>query len=77
VSQLRSRNVVIAGKRTSVGINDMTWEAFRDIAARQNRTLTSLVNEIDRNRGSENRTNAIRTYIIQFYRAAAAARRET
>jgi predicted DNA-binding ribbon-helix-helix protein len=62
---------VIAGKRTSVSLDDITWEAFRDVAARQNRSLASLVREIDRNRGSVNRTNAIRVYIVQFYRAAA------
>jgi predicted DNA-binding ribbon-helix-helix protein len=62
---------VIAGKRTSVSLDDITWEAFRDVAARQNRSLASLVREIDRNRGSVNRTNAIRVYIVQIYRAAA------
>jgi predicted DNA-binding ribbon-helix-helix protein len=68
------RTVVVAGRRTSVRLNAVTWEAFHDIAARQNCSLNNLVTEIDRNRGSESRTDAIHAYIIQFYRAAAEAR---
>jgi predicted DNA-binding ribbon-helix-helix protein len=65
------RNVVVAGRRTSVRLEPAMWEAIHDIARRQQVTIHDLVTEIDRERTASSLTAAIRVYIVDFYRAAA------
>ena len=72
-SSLVIRNIVVAGHRTSVRLEPVLWDALRDIALRQNRTVNEIVTEIDRDRVSSSLTAAIRVYIVRFYRSAATA----
>jgi len=51
------------------------WGALQDIARRQERTVHDLVTEIDRERSASTPTAAIRGYIVEFYRPAAATER--
>ena len=74
-SSLVIRNVVVAGHRTSVRLEPVMWEALADIAGRRGRTVNELVTEIDRDRSASSLTAAIRVYIVDYYRAAAAAGR--
>lgn len=71
LSSLVIRNVVVAGRRTSVRLEPVMWEALQDIARRQERTIHDLVTQIDRERTASTLTAAIRVYIVGFYRAAA------
>src|SRR5438552_8072873 len=71
-SSLVIHNVVVAGRRTSVRFEPVMWEALQDIARRQERTVHDLVTEIDRDRSASSLTAAIRVYIVDFYRTAAA-----
>jgi predicted DNA-binding ribbon-helix-helix protein len=68
---LAIHNVVVAGRRTSVRLEDVMWEALQDIARRREVTVHDLVTEIDRRRTESSLTAAIRVYIVNFYRAAA------
>ena len=70
-SSLVIRNVVVAGRRTSVRLEPVMWEALQDIARRQERTIHDLVTQIDRERTASTLTAAIRVYIVGFYRSAA------
>jgi predicted DNA-binding ribbon-helix-helix protein len=70
-SSLVTHNVVVAGRRTSVRLEPVMWDALQDIARRQRATVHSLVTEIDRERTASSLTAAIRVYIVDFYRAAA------
>ena len=71
LSSLVIRNVVVAGRRTSVRLEPVMWEALQDIARREERTIHDLVTQIDRERTASSLTAAIRVYIVGFYRAAA------
>jgi predicted DNA-binding ribbon-helix-helix protein len=71
-SSLVIRNVVVAGRRTSVRLEPMMWESLHDIARQRHMTLHQLVTEIDRNRTASSLTAGIRVYIVAFYRSAAA-----
>jgi predicted DNA-binding ribbon-helix-helix protein len=64
------RNVVARSRsaRTSVSLESVVWQAFREIAAQQGKTVHQLVLEIDRTR-TLNRSAAIRVYVIEWYRA--------
>ena len=72
-SSLVIHNVVVAGHRTSVRLEPVMWEALQEIARRQETNINQLVTEIDRRRDSSSLTAAIRVYIVDFYRSAAAA----
>ena len=71
-SSLVIHNVVVSGRRTSVRLEPVMWEALQDIARRQERTVHDLVTQIDRERTASSLTAAIRVYIVGFYRSAAA-----
>jgi len=73
VSTLVIHNIVVAGRRTSVRLEPTMWEALREIARQRKLSVSSLVTEIDRRRSASSLTAAIRVYIVNFYRAAAAA----
>jgi predicted DNA-binding ribbon-helix-helix protein len=70
-SSLVIRNVIVAGRRTSVRLEPAMWEALRDIARQQELRVHDVVTEIARQRTASSLTAAIRVYIVDFYRAAA------
>jgi predicted DNA-binding ribbon-helix-helix protein len=72
-SSLIIRNVVVAGRRTSVRLEPMMWESLREIARQRGMTLHELVTEIDRERTTSSLTAGIRVYIVAFYRSVATA----
>jgi predicted DNA-binding ribbon-helix-helix protein len=72
-SSLVIHNVVVGGHRTSVRLEPVMWEALQEIARQQETNINQLVTEIDRRRNSSSLTAAIRVYIVDFYRSAAAA----
>jgi hypothetical protein len=52
-------------RRVSVQLDPVIWEALRDIAEQQKRSITDLVEEIAR----DSLYIAIHVYIAEFYRA--------
>jgi predicted DNA-binding ribbon-helix-helix protein len=64
------RNVTLAGQRTSIRLDAVYWDALADIARRSGRSVRTVIEEIDRERGSYSRAEAIRVSILQFYRSA-------
>lgn len=71
-SQVVKRSVVIAGHKTSVSLEDAFWGAIKDIAAKRGLTLSELVAEIDGGRRHGNLSSAIRLFVLDYYRQAAA-----
>lgn len=67
------RSIEIAGHRTSVTLEDDFWNALRDIAEDQRKTLRGLIAEIDANRGENNLSSAVRLYVLRYYREASGA----
>ena len=63
------RNVVVAGKRTSVRLEPVMWRALQEIAKYQNKAVHELVTEIDHLQLASSLTSAIRVYIVDFYRS--------
>lgn len=70
-SSLVIHNVVVAGRRTSVRLEPVMWEALVDIARRQRIATNTLVTSIDRERTASSLTAAIRVFIVDYYRSAA------
>lgn len=59
------RSVNIAGHRTSFSLEPEFWQALKDTAVAEKRTLASLVAEIDQARGAKNLSSAIRVWLFQ------------
>ncbi len=71
VASLSLRNLVVDGRRTSVRLEPLLWDALLDIARRREMTVHELATEIATQRTLSNLTAAIRVYIVAFYRSAA------
>lgn len=70
---VRKRSVVVAGHRTSVSLESAFWDALREIAAAEGKTLNQMVSEIDRER-SGNLSSAIRVFVLRYVRDVMPAR---
>ena len=71
------RSLTLKGHRTSVSLEDPFWQAFRDIAAEQNRPINDLAAEIDAARDLETGlATAIRLFILNTYRDKANAAKD-
>ncbi len=70
-STLRSGNVTVGGRRTSIRLEPAMWQALREISAREGKTMHALVTEIERGRAQSSLTAAIRVFLLDYFRAAA------
>ncbi|MBB4284696.1 ribbon-helix-helix domain-containing protein [Roseospira goensis] len=73
----RKRSITIAGHPTSVSLEDPFWDALRDIAAAEGRTVADIVTEVDAARAAGphgprlNLSSALRVHVLAHYRARA------
>lgn len=65
------RSLTLSGHKTSVSLEDEFWDAFREIAAAEGRTLNGLAAEIDAARGDVGLASALRVFVLRRLRAAA------
>ncbi len=59
------RSLTIAGHRTSLSLEPEFWLELKKIAAKERKTIATLVSEIDAARGERNLSSAIRVWILQ------------
>jgi len=64
-SGLKKRSVMIAGHRTSVSLESAFWDALREIAETQERSVQALIGAIDAERGDQNLSSAIRVFVLR------------
>jgi predicted DNA-binding ribbon-helix-helix protein len=67
-SSILKRSVVVAGRKTSVSLEDEFWKDLTDIAAGRDMTVSELVARIDSERQHGNLSSAIRLFVLNFYR---------
>ena len=74
--KLMGRFVTIAGRATSVSLEDAFWQSLKEIASERDMTRSELVASIDakRRRGS-NLSSAIRLFVLDFYQQQIPARK--
>jgi predicted DNA-binding ribbon-helix-helix protein len=63
----KSRSIVIAGRNTSVSLEDGFWSGLKDIAGGRNITRTDLVRAIDAQRQHVNLSSALRLFVLEHY----------
>jgi predicted DNA-binding ribbon-helix-helix protein len=62
-SIVTKRSVVIAGRKTSISLEDEFWNGLKSIARHHQRTLSAVVGEIDQKRHG-NLSSAIRVFVF-------------
>jgi predicted DNA-binding ribbon-helix-helix protein len=67
-SLVTKHSTVIAGRKTSVALEDAFWKGLKEIARRREETLSHLIARIDAERKHANLSSAIRLYVLGFYR---------
>ena len=72
-SPVVKRSIVIGGHKTSVSLEDGFWKGLKEIADGRHVTLSDLVATIDTARRAGNLSSAIRLFVLDHYRAQAAA----
>jgi predicted DNA-binding ribbon-helix-helix protein len=58
------RSVTIDKHRTSISLEAPFWDALSEIAGAEGKSLAALIGEIDKSRGDENLSAAIRLYVL-------------
>lgn len=59
------RSLTIAGHPTSLSLEPEFWAALKKYAERDNKSIATLVGEIDESRGARNLSSAIRVWILK------------
>jgi predicted DNA-binding ribbon-helix-helix protein len=73
-SRLKSRNIIVEGRRTSVRLEPAMWEALKDIAAWEKKSINEIVSGVARCRmRSGSLTSAIRIFVMAYFRARSQA----
>ena len=67
LTRLAKRSILVAGHHTSLTLEDVFWEALKDIAAAREVSVNALVTEIDAGR-TGNLSSAVRVFVLQTLR---------
>jgi predicted DNA-binding ribbon-helix-helix protein len=59
------RSLTLRGHRTSVSLEDIFWDQFRQIAEVDEKTINGLAAEIDAMRGDIGLASAVRVYVLE------------
>lgn len=68
---LVSRNVTITGHRTSIRLEQATWDALDQICAIERKSTHELCSLIEQFRRGSSRTSLVRAFIVTYFRTAA------
>jgi predicted DNA-binding ribbon-helix-helix protein len=71
-TKLISKNVTINGRRTSLRLEQASWEAMSDICQCEGLTLHELCSLIETRRQGASRTSAVRAFIVTYFRTVVA-----
>lgn len=67
-SAIVKRSIKVAGRPTSVSLEDAFWNGLKDIGKHNNRTLSDLVGDIAYHRQHRNLSSAIRLFVLDQFR---------
>jgi predicted DNA-binding ribbon-helix-helix protein len=68
-----TRSIHLSDRRTSVRLEAIVWASLEDIARDQERSFYEIFCDIDQHRGKTSLTEAIKVYVIEYYRKKLAA----
>ena len=63
------RSIAVAGHRTSISLEQPFWDALKEIATSDGRSISSLLADIDRTRAPEaNLSSSVRLFVLDWFR---------
>ena len=65
-SRVVKRSLRIAGHATSISLEEPFWQLLRKIAETRKIAVSTLVEEIDRERHGANLSSAVRVYVLEW-----------
>lgn len=66
-----TRNVIVDGRRTTIRLEASVWSALDEICVHEKLTRHEICSQIEAYRNAANRSQAIRSVVISYYRHAA------
>jgi predicted DNA-binding ribbon-helix-helix protein len=60
--------ILIAGRKTSISVEDAFWNGLKEIARGRDMTLSDVVTAINSERKHNNLSSAIRLFVLEHYR---------
>jgi predicted DNA-binding ribbon-helix-helix protein len=66
-SSVVKHSIVVAGRETSVSLEDGFWNELKKIACKRQMTLSDLVAAIDSRRQHRNLSSALRLFVLDFH----------
>jgi len=63
------RSIVVAGRSTSVSLEDAFWGSLKEIARNRNMTLADIIGHINGQRDHGNLSSSIRLFVLENTRA--------
>ena len=66
------RSIFLAGRKTSVSLEDEFWNALKKIANDRSVTTSELVSDINAQRQHGNLSSMLRLFVLEYYRSKAA-----
>lgn len=72
-SPVVKRSIVLAGRKTSISLEEAFYNGLKDIAMKRRQTLSDLVGAIDADRKLGNLSSAIRLFVLNQYQARSAS----
>jgi predicted DNA-binding ribbon-helix-helix protein len=73
-SAIPKRSVIIAGRKTSISVENAFWRGLKEIAGGRDITLSKLVAAINSERKHQNLSSAVRLFVLDYYRRHVAAK---
>ena len=70
-SSLITRNITVAGHRTSMRLEPEMWDAFDEVCRREGKTIHEICTLVNDHKGRSSLTAALRVFILSYYREAA------
>ena len=71
-SRIVKHSILLAGRKSSVSLEDEFWTTLKEIAGDRHVTMSELVSGIDKQRQHGNLSSAIRLFVLEYYRGKAA-----
>jgi len=68
---IAKRSIVVAGRKTSVSLEEAFWNGMKEISSLRNITPSELVDEIDSKRQKGNLSSAIRLFVLDHFKRRA------
>ena len=66
-------SIMLAGRRTSITLEEAFWQGLKEIATSRQITVSDLINRIDVDRKHNNLSSALRLFVLSHYQGSVTA----